>query len=129
MLTLNQQLSHIRSKLNGMVINSEELSGGIVETTLKTLTNIDNKIINLTEDISQNTYSITNKQNGLIAGPNITISGDIISSVGDITISDVNNELLLKQNYPHHDDKLDLEHYNYLSKFFKNLLCKLKRDT
>jgi len=99
---LKQQLSYIDDKLNTLMVNSEEfseeLSGGIIENTLTTLTNIDHKLIELMDDICQNTYSITNKQNELNQGTNISISGDIISSIGDVTTNNLNNLLELKQN-------------------------------
>ena len=44
MLTLNQQISSIRNDLANLKINSADFSGGIIEVTVSTLINLDNKV-------------------------------------------------------------------------------------
>ena len=62
------------------------------------MTSLLTKIKILDTQVTTNTQNISNKQNTLTAGTNISISNNTISSIGSITQAQLTTELNKKQN-------------------------------
>ena len=52
MFTLNQQISNIRNDLENLKINTTDFSGGIIEYTIYTILNLDDKVDTINTDIT-----------------------------------------------------------------------------